>query len=66
MRAGKILTQSGRTEGVLTQLRAGTGKSDGMELTNSFRNSENLVGARRFELLTPCAQGRAKRHGQVA
>ena len=39
--------------------RAETGKTDGRETINSFAIIESLVGAARFELTTPCAQGRS-------
>jgi hypothetical protein len=50
------LEEPGSFETGLT--RAETGKGDGGESTNSFRINKDLVGAARFELTTPCAQGR--------
>ena len=62
MKAGRVLTQPGPTEGFLAQFWHSRGWEEGKTLAGKwlslFESMEDLVGAGRFERPTPCAQGR--------
>jgi hypothetical protein len=62
MKAGGVLAQLSRTKGVLAQFWHSRGKQRAktieMPSNKSFGINDGLVGAARFELATPCAQGR--------